>query len=125
MPMEPSAHILVVDDHREIRDLLSKYLARHGFRVSAAESAVKARRLLETSAVDLVVLDVMMPGTGGLEVLAALREGSGTGTIPVVVLTAWTHAQQEALDAGARRFLSKPFDPDELKSIVDELLRAR
>ena len=61
--MESLAHILVVDDHREIRDLLAKYLAKHGFRVSAAESAAKARRLLEASGVDLVVLDIMMPGT--------------------------------------------------------------
>jgi two-component system, OmpR family, response regulator len=53
--MDASAHILVVDDHREIRDLLARYLARHQFRVSVAESAAKARRLLEASAIDLVV----------------------------------------------------------------------
>ena len=57
--MESLAHILVVDDHREIRDLLAKYLAKHGFRVSAAESAAKARRLLEASG------DRVMPGTCG------------------------------------------------------------
>ena len=64
--MELSPHILVVDDHREIRDLLAKYLAKHEFRVSSAETAAKARKLLETSAIDLVVLDIMMPGEDGL-----------------------------------------------------------
>ena len=78
--MEPSAHILVVDDHREIRDLLAKYLARHEFRVSTAESAAKARRLLEASAIDLVVLDIMMPGEDGLVALPpAARDDRAAG----------------------------------------------
>jgi two-component system OmpR family response regulator len=64
--MESLAHVLVIDDHREIRDLLARYLAKHGFRVSAAESAARARRLLEASGIDLVVLDIMMPGEDGL-----------------------------------------------------------
>ena len=63
--MEPSPHVLVVDDHRDIRELLSRYLAQHGFRVSAAEDAAAARRILKSAAIDLVVLDVMMPGESG------------------------------------------------------------
>ena len=73
--MEPtSPHLLVVDDHREIRELLARYLAKHGFRVSAAENAAAARRQLQTGAFDLVVLDVMMPGEDGLSLCRHLRE---------------------------------------------------
>jgi CheY-like chemotaxis protein len=122
--MVPPPTILICEDEAPLRELIRAALG-NGYRYVETADGREAIELARVLGPDLVVLDVMMPGTGGLEVLAALREGSGTGTIPVVVLTAWTHAQQEALDAGARRFLSKPFDPDELKSIVDELLQAR
>jgi two-component system, OmpR family, response regulator len=71
--MDSSAHILVVDDHRDIRDLLARYLAQHEFRVSVAENAAKARKLLDASAIDLVVLDIMMPGEDGLALCRLLR----------------------------------------------------
>jgi two-component system OmpR family response regulator len=83
--MEPSAHILVVDDHREIRDLLSRYLAKNGFRVSTADGASRARKVLEASAIDLVVLDIMMPGEDGLSLCRHLR---ATRDVPVIMLTA-------------------------------------
>ena len=66
----------------------------------------------------------MLPGTSGLRRAGDASRRPCDGKIPVVVITAWTHAQQEVLDAGAQRFVSKPFDPDELKRIVDELLGA-
>jgi two-component system OmpR family response regulator len=69
----------------EIRDLLAKYLAKHGFRVSAAESAVKARRLLGASGIDLVVLDIMMPGEDGLSLCRHLRANT---QLPVIMLAA-------------------------------------
>jgi CheY-like chemotaxis protein len=116
--------ILICEDEEPLRELIRAALGNGYHYVETADGS-EAIDLARTLAPDLVVLDVMMPGTGGLEVLAALREGSGTGTIPVVVLTAWTHAQKEAIEAGARRFISKPFDPDELKSIVDELLQVK
>ena len=83
--MDASAHVLVVDDHREIRDSLARYLKRHELRVTAVESAAAARRALHTASVDLVVLDVMMPGEDGLELCRHLRE---TTRIPVILLTA-------------------------------------
>jgi len=120
--MEPSAHVLVVDDHREIRDLLSKYLARHGFRVSAAESAAKARRLLETSAVDLVVLDVMMPGEDGLSLCRHLRTATD---LPVIMLTAMAEDTDRVvgLEMGADDYVVKPFNPRELLARIKAVLR--
>jgi CheY-like chemotaxis protein len=122
--MVPPPTILICEDEEPLRELIRAALG-NGYRFLETADGREAIDLARMLGPDLVVLDVMMPGTSGLEVLASLRDGVETGTIPVVVLTAWTHAQQEALEAGAQRFLSKPFDPDELKAIVDELLQAR
>lgn len=116
--------ILICEDEEPLRELMRAALGDDYRYVEAIDGPSALERAREL-APDLVVLDVMMPGTSGLDVLAALRNDPATGTIPVIVITAWTHAQQEALDAGAERFVSKPFDPDELKAIVDELLAAR
>jgi two-component system OmpR family response regulator len=120
--MEPSAHILVVDDHREIRDLLSKYLARYGFRVSAAESAARARRLLEASAIDLVVLDIMMPGEDGLSLCRHLRTATD---LPVIMLTAMAEDTDRVvgLEMGADDYVVKPFNPRELLARIKSVLR--
>jgi two-component system OmpR family response regulator len=72
--MEPVPHILVVDDHRDIRDLLARYLVKQGLRASVAENAAAARRMLQSAGIDLVVLDVMMPGEDGLSLTRSIRE---------------------------------------------------
>jgi two-component system, OmpR family, response regulator len=120
--MDASAHILVVDDHREIRDLLARYLARHQFRVSVAESAAKARRLLEASAIDLVVLDIMMPGEDGLALCRHLR---ATSELPVIMLTAMAEDTDRVigLEMGADDYVVKPFNPRELLARVKAVLR--
>jgi two-component system OmpR family response regulator len=120
--MESSAHILVVDDHREIRDLLAKYLAKHGFRVSAAETAAKARKLLEASAIDLVVLDIMMPGEDGLSLCRHLR---ATTDRPVIMLTAMAEETDRVigLEMGADDYVVKPFNPRELLARIKAVLR--
>ena len=82
------------------------------------EALVAARELSP----DLMVLDVMLPGISGIEVLEAIRNDEQLKDLPVVVITAWSHAELEARVAGADRFVSKPFDPDELSSAVEELL---
>jgi CheY-like chemotaxis protein len=116
--------ILICEDEEPLRELIRAALG-DDYRFVEATDGRAALDLARDLRPDLIVLDVMMPGTSGLDVLAALREEPRTGDTPVVVITAWTHAQQEALDAGAQRFVSKPFDPDELKAIVDELLALR
>src|SRR5688572_24185331 len=83
--MDSSPHIAVVDDHRDIRELVSRYLMEHGYRVSAVDSASALRRLQERSALDLVVLDIMMPGEDGLSLCQYLRS---TGDLPIILLTA-------------------------------------
>ena len=85
--METSPHVLVVDDHRDIREPLARYLEKHDVRVTLADGSAAARRALQTAAVDLVVLDIMMPGEDGLALCRHLRE---TTRIPVILLTAMT-----------------------------------
>ena len=83
--METAPHLLVVDDHRDIREPLARYLTKHGFRVSTAENAAAARKILQGAAIDLLVLDIMMPGEDGLALCRQLR---AQGDLPIVLLTA-------------------------------------
>ena len=120
--MEPTPHILVVDDHREIRDLLGKYLAKHGLRVSLAESAAAARRQMKAAAIDLVVLDIMMPGEDGLALCRHLR---ATSAVPVILVTAMTEETDRVigLEIGADDYVTKPFNPRELLARIKAVLR--
>jgi two-component system OmpR family response regulator len=120
--MTETPHLLVVDDHREIRDLLAKYLARHDYRVSVADSAAAARRVLETSRIDLVVLDIMMPREDGLSLCRQLRAKSG---VPIIMLTAMAEETDRVvgLEMGADDYLTKPFNPRELLARIKAVLR--
>lgn len=119
---DAKAHVLVVDDDARIRALLQKYLARNGFWVTGARDAAHARRLLEGLEFDLLVLDVMMPGEGGLALTASLRERL---TTPILLLTARGGADDriEGLEAGADDYLPKPFEPRELVLRINAILR--
>ncbi len=119
---ETAPHILVVDDHREIRDLLGKYLTRQGYRVSLAESAAAARRVIEAGAVALVVLDIMMPGEDGLSLCRWLRERHD---LPVILLTAVAEDTDRiiGLEMGADDYVTKPFNPRELLARIKAVLR--
>lgn len=116
------AHILVVDDHLDIRDLLGKYLVKQGLRATTAASAADARKLLQTAAIDLVVLDIMMPGEDGLSLCRHLRE---TSDIPVILLTAMAEETDRiiGLEMGADDYLTKPFNPRELLARIKAVLR--
>jgi two-component system OmpR family response regulator len=120
--MDPAPHIALVDDHRDIRDLVSKYLGQHGYRVSVAENGAALRRLLERSAPDLVVLDIMMPGEDGLSVCRHLRS---TTNLPVIFLTAMAEETERivGLEIGADDYLTKPFNPRELLARIKAVLR--
>jgi len=120
--MESAAHIAVVDDHREIRDLVGRYLVHHGYRVTVAAGAADFRQLLERSAFDLVVLDIMMPGEDGLTLCRHLRT---TTDLPIILLTAVTEETDRiiGLEMGADDYLPKPFHLRELLARVKSVLR--
>ena len=121
--MERSPHILVVDDDREIRSLLGRFLGDHGFKVSEAHDVRKAQQVLKATKIDLVILDLMLPGLPGLEVLKTLRKDQVS--VPVLILTAQAQVNQKVkgLDAGADDYLTKPFAIEELLARVRVLLR--
>jgi two-component system OmpR family response regulator len=118
----PSPHILVVDDSADIRDPLARYLARNGMRTSKANGGTELRRAIKTSAIDLVVLDVMMPGEDGLALCRWLRE---TTDIPVILLTALAEETDRVvgLEIGADDYVVKPFNPRELLARIRAVLR--
>ncbi|WP_426130912.1 response regulator [Pararhizobium sp. PWRC1-1] len=120
MTSEP--HIVVVDDHREIRDLVGAYLSQHGFRVSVAESGAALRTILERCPADLLILDIMMPGEDGLSVCRQIRSG---GELPIIFLTAMADETDRiiGLELGADDYLVKPFNPRELLARVRAVLR--
>ena len=120
--MDPAAHILIVDDHRDIRDLLARYLSQNGYRVSNAEGSAAARRLLDKGAVELVVLDIMMPGEDGLALCRHLR---ATSELPVILLTAMAEDTDRVigLEMGADDYVTKPFNPRELLARIKAVLR--
>src|ERR1700675_4457892 len=115
-------HLLVVDDDRRIRDLLSRYLRAEGYRVTTADTAADARAKLLGLRFDLLILDVMMPGETGFSLARDLRTSS---TVPIIMLTARAEAQSriEGLAIGADDYLGKPFEPKELALRIASILR--
>jgi two-component system OmpR family response regulator len=122
MAINETPHVLIIDDNREIRETLSRYLERHGYRVATAEDATAGRRILKASAPDLLVLDIMMPGEDGLSFCRHVRE---TADIPVIFLTAVDEPTDRiiGLEIGADDYVTKPFNPRELLARVKAVLR--
>jgi two-component system OmpR family response regulator len=120
--MDPIPHILVVDDDREIRDLLAKFLEKQGLRISAARDAREARKLWPLGRYHLVVLDLMMPGESGLDFARWLRSQSD---VPIVMLTAMSEETDRivGLELGADDYVAKPFNPRELLARIRAVLR--
>src|SRR5437764_4647811 len=117
-------HLLVVDDDSRLRELLRRYLSDSGFRVTLAADAVEARANLASFAFDLIVLDVMMPGESGIELIRALR---GTNRVPIMLLTAMAEPEDRVngLEEGAEDYLVKPFEPRELVLRIRKILQRR
>jgi len=119
------AHLLVVDDHPDIRQSLTLYLQRQGWRVPAAADAREADALLARERIDLVVLDVMMPGESGFDLTTWIRSQAALSKTPVLLLTAQSTLAQrvQGLNGGADDYLTKPFELDELDARLRALLR--
>lgn len=115
-------HILVVDDARDIRDSLARYLAANGMRAMAADGAAAARRLLRAHAFDLAILDVMMPGEDGFALCRSLRSQTD---LPVIFVTARGEDVDRivGLELGADDYVVKPFNPRELLARIQAVLR--
>ena len=120
--MDGVRHILVVDDDADIRGLLSNFLARNGYCVSVAQNGAAMMQTLVTARIDLVVLDIIMPGEDGLSLCRRLR---ANGTMPIIMLTAVGGAADRivGLDMGADDYLPKPFSTRELLARVRAVLR--
>jgi two-component system OmpR family response regulator len=121
--MDTVPHILVVDDDRDIRELLARFLVKHGLRVSVAKDGAEMLRAFDLCAFDLVVLDVMMPGEDGLALTRRLR-GRGSD-VPIIMLTAMGEDTDRivGLEVGADDYLPKPFNPRELLARIKAVLR--
>jgi len=120
--MNSSEHILIVDDDREIRDLLGRFLDKHGLRVTTAADGQEMKKALADWKIDLIVLDLMMPGEDGLTLCRNLRTHSN---LPVIMLTAMGEETDRiiGLEMGADDYLAKPFNPRELLARIKAVLR--
>lgn len=120
--MEKQKHILVVDDDRGIRDLLGRFLRQHGFQASLAKDGADMYVHLQNNDVDLIILDIMMPGDDGMTLCRQLRASS---QIPIIMLTAVSEEVEKilGLELGADDYMSKPFNPRELLARARAILR--
>ncbi|HEV2229236.1 MAG TPA: response regulator [Steroidobacteraceae bacterium] len=120
--MNDRPHLLIVDDDREIRGLLAQYLEKHDFRTTAVPDGREMRRVLERSHVDLLVLDLMLPGEDGLSLCRELR---GRSQLPIIMLTARGEDVDRivGLELGADDYVAKPFNPRELLGRIKAVLR--
>ncbi|SMF60897.1 two-component system, OmpR family, phosphate regulon response regulator OmpR [Tistlia consotensis] len=119
---ESAVHILVVDDDTRLRELLKRFLSERGYLVLEAADAAEARARLAAFDVDLIVLDIMMPGESGLELTQALRRDK---QVPILLLTAMDEVESRiaGFESGADDYLSKPFEPRELLLRIQAILR--
>jgi two-component system, OmpR family, phosphate regulon response regulator OmpR len=119
---DDAAHLLLVDDDSRLRDLLSRFLQREGYRVTTAKDAGDARAKLDGLTFDLLILDVMMPGQSGFELAKSVRE---TSQVPILMLTARAETEHRitGLEIGADDYVAKPYDPRELSLRVASILK--
>ncbi|TAJ97460.1 MAG: response regulator [Reyranella sp.] len=117
-----SPHILIVEDDADIRTMVSRFLTKHGCRVTATADGPSMSRATATARIDLVVLDIMLPGEDGLSICRRLR---ATSSVPIIMLTAAGDpvARVVGLEMGADDYVAKPFDPHELLARVRAVLR--
>lgn len=123
--MDTSAHILVVDDDHDIRQLVGDYLRQNGYRVSLAAHGREMRSLLDSNRIDLIVLDLMLPGEDGLSLCRNVRANPALAQLPILMLTARGEAIDRVigLEMGADDYLAKPFEPRELLARIRNILR--
>lgn len=122
MSLSTTRHVLIVDDDRQLRALVAKFLGEHGIRVTQAGNGSEMMNALDAGRFDLVVLDLMMPGDDGLVLCRKLRERNGP---PIIMLTAMGSEMDRivGLEIGADDYMGKPFNPRELLARIKAVLR--
>jgi CheY-like chemotaxis protein len=115
--------VLVVDDDREMRDLLSSLLEGEGYEVIIGSNGEEAIELAEKENPQVILLDFEMPGVDGIEACKRLKSAEQTASIPIIMITAYTNKKPDAAEAGVDDFVNKPFDPTELSVRVKSFLR--
>jgi len=120
--MKPEPHILIVDDNQDIRELVSRFLIKEGYRTSQASEGRSMRKVLKDASIDLIVLDLMLPGEDGLSLCRELRVNSN---IPIIMLTAKGEEIDRiiGLEMGADDYVAKPFSARELLARIKAVLR--
>lgn len=120
--MTSTHHILVVDDHQDIRDLLQRFLKQHGLQVTTAADGEKMAQCMAAHSFDLLILDLMLPGKDGITLCREVRSHSN---IPIIMLTALSEDVDRiiGLEVGADDYLAKPFNPRELLARIKSVLR--
>lgn len=121
-PQHVDAHILIVDDDAQLRQLVSKLLRSHGYRATGARLGREMHETLKATNVDLIILDIMLPGVSGLDLCRQIRQ---TSSVPIIMLTAKSEETDRVigLEMGADDYLAKPFGSRELLARVRALLR--
>jgi DNA-binding response OmpR family regulator len=118
--------VIVVDDDKEVQEIVTFALSRNGFEVAVASNGQQLQDVLATSTPDLIILDVMMPGLDGYQIFGSLRKNAATQHVPIIIMTAHAENIYEriSLDLGAAVHITKPFHPLELVGRVQRLLQA-
>jgi len=122
-PMERRKTILICDDEPALRELIRASMDE-GYDFAEASDGIIAMELARDMQPDLVILDLMLPRLSGLEVLARFNEDARLKDVPVLVITAWNETREDVLAAGADDFVTKPFDPADLRNAVNRLVAA-
>ena len=120
--MKPT--ILVIEDDQTTADLVEMILSREGYRPLIARNGLKGLEIVRSQKVDLILLDLMLPGTDGFEVLDRLRADPLTASLPVIIVSVKTQLtdKRAAAEVGADAYLSKPYDVSEMLALVDSLI---
>ncbi|MBW1982200.1 MAG: response regulator [Deltaproteobacteria bacterium] len=117
-----AAKVLIVDDERAIRELFYSFFSAEGFQVILASEGLEALALAEKECPQVILLDVKMPGMSGIEVCHRLKANEKTSAIPIIIMTAYLNRTEEAMEAGAHDFISKPVNLEELAARVNSVI---
>ena len=117
--------ILYADDDADIQEIIKNILTKEGFQVTIAKDGVEALKLAQETKPDVILLDYLMPGLTGAQVLQTLRKNTDTSSIPIIMVTAYPNEKEASLSAGAVDFINKPIDKTDLLLRIKSVLKVR